>query len=229
MQPDLMGYPSVEALVQAKRAGDAEAKRLFDENQKKDQLLAQLVTTAGNQRSVPDRHATPQDRLTDFGIPVDALGEIISNKVGEALQPLSQGLQARQAIVGAHPDYVQWEHEVANFINTDPDLSVRYPRIFAADPVSAMELAFLKFTESRRQSIPSSPQASQGRADAGIPTSRAGDARREPGGDAAIADALERFNRTGSPRDARAYAVTRLGPLLEQQFQRAGQTLGPQS
>src|SRR5690349_742358 len=60
LNPDLMGYPSVEALVAAKRASDAEGKRLFDENQKKDLLLSQMLQNGleGTPRqSVPDRRS----------------------------------------------------------------------------------------------------------------------------------------------------------------------------
>ena len=230
MNPDLMGYPSVEALVAAKRAGDAEAKRLFDENQRKDQLLMQAYNNGmGNPRqSVPDRTASPEDRLTEFGVPVDALGAYIDRRLGQALQPLSDGVAARQTVVGRNPDYVKYEHDVAAFISTDTDLSSRYPKLFAADPVAAMEYALLKFGESRRGSVTQPHGVAQGQTDAGIPTSRAGDSRAVGGqGDSRIQEAFDRFQKTGSSRDARSYAETRLGPLLEQQFQRAGQTLGP--
>ena len=64
LNPDLMGYPTVEALVAAKRASDAEGKRLFDENQKKDLLLSQMLQNGleGTPRqSVPDRRSARRD------------------------------------------------------------------------------------------------------------------------------------------------------------------------
>jgi hypothetical protein len=223
LNPDLMGYPTVEALVAAKRASDAEGKRLFDENQKKDVLLSQmLVNGVGDnpRQSVPDRRpARPEDRLTEFGVPVDALREVIREQFAEAFRPISNGLQARGQLVASHPDYVQYETDVAQFINTDPELSASYPKMFEAAPVQAMEYAFLKFGESRRKALGGEPQAqTPGRADAGIPTSRSGDGRREPGQDAAIQDAFERFQKTGSPQDATAYAKARLKGVISDEF-----------
>jgi len=108
LNPDLMGYPSVEALVAAKRASDVEGKRLFDENQKKDLLLSQMLQNGleGTPRqSVPDRRSVrPEDRLTEFGVPVDALREVVRAEFAEAFRPISNGLQARGQIVANHPD-----------------------------------------------------------------------------------------------------------------------------
>lgn len=224
LNPDLMGYPSVEALVAAKRASDAEGKRLFDENQKKDLLLSQMLQNGlaeGTPRqSVPDRRsARPEDRLTEFGVPVDALREVVRAEFAEAFRPISNGLQARGQLVASHPDYVQFETDVAQFINTDPELSVVYPKLFEVAPVQAMELAFLKFGENRRKALGGQPQGdTPGRADAGIPTSRSGDGRREPGQDAAVQDAFERFQKTGSTQDATAYAKARLKGVISDEF-----------
>jgi hypothetical protein len=223
LNPDLMGYPSVEALVAAKKASDAEGKRLFDENQKKDLLLSQMLQNGleGTPRqSVPDRRsARPEDRLTEFGVPVDALREVVRAEFAEAFRPISNGLQARGQIVANHPDYVQFETDVAQFINTDPELSASYPKMFEAAPVQAMEYAFLKFTENRRKSLGDEVQGQvPGRADAGIPTSRSGDGRREPGQDAAVQQAFERFQKTGTTQDAQAYARARLKGVISDEF-----------
>lgn len=223
LNPDLMGYPTVEALVAAKRASDAEGKRLFDENQKKDALLAQIITQnglEGNPRqSVPDRRAgRPEDRLTEFGVPVDALREVVREEFGKAFAPISSGLQARGQIVANHPDYVQFESDVAQFIQTDPELSQTYGKMFEAAPVQAMEYAFLKFGESRRKAIGDQPSADPGRADAGLPTSRSGDGRRAPSQDSEIQDAFERYQKTGSQQDAVRYAKARLRGVIADDF-----------
>jgi len=223
LNPDLMGYPTVEALVAAKRASDIEGKRLFDENQRKDVLLAQMLVngTEGNPRQpVPDRRsARPEDRLTEFGVPVDALRDVVREEFGKAFQPIANGLQARGQLVAKHPDYVQYETDVAQFINTDPELSVAYPKLFEVAPVQAMELAFLKFGENRRQAFGEQPQGqAPGRTDAGIPTSRSGDGRREPGQDASIQEAFEKFQKTGAQQDANAYARASLKGVISDEF-----------
>lgn len=224
LNPDLMGYPSVEALVAAKRASDAEAKRLYDESQKTKDLLAQVITNGfpNGRQSVPDRRAdNPADRLSEFGVPVDALDGYFEQKLNRALRPLMDGVQARGQIVSQHPDYVQFEADVASFIANDPDLSTRYPKMFEADPAGAMEYAFLKFGESRRRAVPANGGnngAVGNVADAAIPSSRAGEGRRVPDRSQAIQEAYERFQKTGSSRDAEAYAKLRLHNVIKDEF-----------
>lgn len=221
LNPDLMGYPNTEALVAAKRAGDAEAKRLFDENQKLNGIVAQFLTSGdpNGRQNVPDRRGrTPEEELTAMGVPVEALDNYFDKRFNKALAPLTNGVQARGKVVADHPDYIQFENDVANFINTDPDLSQRYPRMFEADPAGAMEYAFLKFGESRRRTIPAPPNGGAGNpVDAQIPTSRAGDARRAPDGSEELQKLYEEFQRTGSSRSAAAYAQARLHTVITDQ------------
>jgi len=231
LNPDLAGYPTTEALVAGYRASGEEAKRLKAELEKRDQLLGQFLTNGGQnvRQDVPSRAPRPEDRLTDFGVPVDALEQMIDARVNRGvesvLKPLHTMANARQKIVSQHPDYVRHEQDVAQFINSDPQLAEGYAAMYAANPYGAMEYALLKFADSRRSTVNGAQQVPNGRVDAGIPTSRAGEGRREPGGDSAIQEAFERFQRTGSSRDAVAYSKARLGPLLREQFARVGQTL----
>jgi hypothetical protein len=221
LNADLMGYPNVESLVAAKRAGDAEAKRLYDENQKKDALLAQVLTNGyvPNGRTVPDRRSeSPADRLTQFGVPVDALDEYVGQAIQKAFAPITNGMNARGRIVSDHPDYVQFESDVASFIGNDPELSQRYPKMFEADPVGAMEYAFLKFGDSRRREAHAGNGIVGNPVDASIPSSRAGEGRRAPDGRQELQTAYERFQKSGSSRDAEAYAKLRLHSVIKDDF-----------
>lgn len=221
MNPDLAGYPDVPSLVNGYRNSGAEAKRLREEVEKRDALLLQVMQNGvANQRTVPDRRSsTPEDRLTEFGVPVDALNELVSNGIQRALQPIMRGVSARGKVVSDHPDYVQFEAEVSRFIESDADLSQRYPRMFEVDPEAAMEYAFLKFGESRRRtSAPPNGAEREGMHDAAIPTSRAGEGRRAPTEDQAVRDAFERFQKTGSSRDAAAFAKVRLRSVIKDDF-----------
>lgn len=219
LNPDLAGYPNVEALVQGYRSSGEEAKRLREKADKLEGLMTQMFEQqAANQRAVPNRSGRPEDRLTEFGVPVDALDEFVAGRVAKAFEPVARGIQARQTIVGSHPDYVQFEQDVANFIGNDPDLSQRYPRMFEADPAAAMEYAFLKFSDSRRRSVGSQTQAVGGSVDASIPTSRVGDGRRGPDADQDVRDAFERWQKSGSATDAAAYARTRLRTAISDDF-----------
>jgi hypothetical protein len=221
LNPDLAGYPTVEALVAAKRSSDVEAKRLYDENQKKDALLSQALMNGfqNGRQSVPDRRATsPEDRLTEVGVPADAMTEIIRREIQQAFTPLTNGIQARGKMVSDHPDYVQFETEVSQFIANDPDLSARYPKMFEADPAGAMEYAFLKFGDSRRRANPATDSRIGNPTDAAIPSSRAGEGRRAPDGSQALQEAYERYQRTGSSKDAQAYAKLRLHGVVKDEF-----------
>lgn len=219
LNPDLAGYPSVEALVQGYRSSGEEAKRLREKADKLESLMTQVFEQqAANQRTVPNRSGRPEDRLTEFGVPVDALDEFVAGRVAKAFEPMARGIQARQTIVGSHPDYVQFEQDVANFIGNDPDLSQRYPRMFESDPAGAMEYAFLKFADSRRRSVGSTTGAVGGSVDAAIPTSRNGEGRRAPDGDQHIRDAFDRWQKTGSSQDAQGYARARLRGVITDDF-----------
>lgn len=221
LNPDLAGYPDVPSLVNGYRNSGAEAKRLREEVEKRDALLLQVVqNSAANQRTVPDlRSSTPEERLTEFGVPVDAINDIITAGVNKALQPLMRGVNARGKVVSDHPDYVQFEAEVARFIENDSELAQRYPKMFEADPEGAMEYAFLKFGESRRRtSAPPNGDGREGMHDAAIPTSRAGEGRRAPTEDQAVRDAFERFQKTGSTKDAAAFAKARLRSVIKDDF-----------
>jgi hypothetical protein len=226
LNPDLLGYPNVEALVAAKRASDVEAKRLYDENTKLNGIVAQVVTQGfpNGRQDVPDRRngsASPEDRLTQFGVPVDALDEYVGGRItagiNKILAPLTNGVQARGRMVTEHPDYVQFENDVANFIANDPKLSETYPKMFEADPAGAMEYAFLKFGDSRRRAGP--PSAVNGGGppvtDAQIPSSRAGEGRRVPDQSEELQKLYEQFQRTGSTRDAERFALARLHTVIK--------------
>lgn len=219
LNPDLAGYPSVDALVQGYRSSGEEAKRLRDKSEKLEGLVTQMLEQqVANQRAVPNRSGRPEDRLTEFGVPVDALEEFVAGRVAKAFEPVTRGIQARQAIANSHPDYVQFEQDVANFISTDPDLNNRYSRMFESDPAGAMEYAFLKFADSRRRTA--SPQAGPvgGAVDASIPTSRAGEVRRAPEADQYLRDAFDRWQKTGASSDAQAYAKARLRTAISDDF-----------
>lgn len=221
LNPDLAGYPSTEALVSGYRNSSEEGKRQRERADKLEALLMQSMAAAGsNSRTVPDRRgSTPEDRLTEFGVPVDALEQYVTNRVQKAFEPIANGMQARGRIVNDHPDYAQFENDVAQFIGSDPELSARYPKMFEADPVGAMEYAFLKFGDSRRRTNPGNGNVTVGNpVDAAIPSSRAGEGRRAPDNSQQLQEAYERFQKSGRSTDAAAYAKLRLRSVIKDDF-----------
>lgn len=220
LNPDLAGYPTIEALVAGYRNSSNEGKLQRERADKLEQLVQQQLASAENQRrSVPDRSKRPEDRLTDYGVPVDALEELVQDRLQKAFAPIQNGLQARGQIASEHPDYLQFENDVAHFIQTSPGMSQRYDKMFATDPAAAMEYAFLKFADSRRSTLPTNGNnGREGIADASIPSSRSGDGRRAPDQASVVQDAFERWQKTGSARDAEAYAKARLRNVISDDF-----------
>lgn len=221
LNPDLMGYPSVDALVNAKRASDAEAKRIIDERDRYKQqyeLLVQSHTAPVNPRT--KQMVGWEEKLDTLGIPVDAVREAIreeaSTLVQQAFQPIAQGVQARTQLLGQYPEYQKFESDVANFIQSDAQLNQTYQSMYQANPAGAFEWAFLKFGENRRRSgnLPQqTPDTTS--VHAAIPTNRTGDARRIPqGNDAQIQEAFDRYRQAPSRENAQAYAKARLHDIV---------------
>ena len=221
LNPDLAGYPTPEALVAGYRNSSDEGKRQRERADKLEGMLMQRLEQDGanHRQSVPDRNSNPEERLTQFGVPVDALEAYVGERINRAFAPIANGMQARGRIVADHPDYVQFETDVAQFIANDADLSARYPKMFEADPAGAMEYAFLKFGDSRRREVTSSSNGTVGSPiDASIPGSRGGESRRAPDNSQDLRTAYEKFAQTGSSKDAEAYAKLRLRSVIKDSF-----------
>ena len=59
------------------------------------------------------------------------------------VEPYEAGQQARTQAARRLPDFEAREQAVADYIQADPDLDARYRRMFKADPLAAMEWAYL--------------------------------------------------------------------------------------
>jgi hypothetical protein len=218
LNPDLMGYPTVDALVNAKRASDQEARRIHDENESLKTQLQYAYQPQANPRQEVKQRSTPSDRLAEIGVPVDALSQYVGEELQKAFAPIAAGLNARNTVLAQYPDYNKFESDVAQFIQSDPGLNQTYQRMFSADPAGAFEYAFLKFGESRRRSANATDTTGlmqEAGVHAGIPMSRNGETRRTDTGDSANMQKLfEEYQRTGSKRAAEAYAHARLHGIV---------------
>jgi len=228
LNPELAGFQTPEQLANAYRqlegrygSSSAEAKRLHDELEAtRGQLLQSYQAQATPRQNVPQRN-TPSDRLSEFGVPVDALDQYVNDKLQSAFAPIAAGMTARNTVLAQYPDYNKFEADVAQFIQSDPNLNQSYQRIFSTDPVAAFEYAFLKFGESRRRQVQPDGSESlmqEASSHAGIPMSRSGDARRINGNQNEVANAWEQWQKTGSPSDATRYAKTRLKTAISDEF-----------
>lgn len=219
LKPDLAGYPSVEALVNGYRESGKEAKKwreLAERHQREGD-------PANQRQAIPDRsQATATHRLMDYGIPEDLLDEFVNQRLEKAFQPIAASMTARSTVLSQYPDFVKFEQDVAQFLESDPRLNETYQRMFNADPAAAMEYAFLKFGDSRRRAggeRQRPPEIDQEAAHAAVPGSRSGGGERRPDAqDNDIRRAWEQFQKTGSSRDAEAYAKARLKTVIKDEF-----------
>jgi len=232
-EPDLMGYDNVETLVNAKRASDVEARRLFEENAR---LKAILEVQAANPR--PEVRNRYEEELANAGVPVDPLEQYVSQKVGQAIQaafqPIARQLegqvQARSYLVSQYGnDYLKFEQDAWRHVQSNPDLQQRYNNMAQGDPIGAAEFAFLKFSEQQRRSHPSDrPSGDEdrsSRAQASIPTSKRTD-RRRPSDDkqSAVDAAFERYTKNPSRQNAEAYASARFKQAVPDEWLFGSQT-----
>jgi len=102
LNPDLAGYPDTNSLVQGYRNSSEEGKRQRERADKAEalqaQVMAQQLNGANPRQSVPNR-ATAADRLIEFGIPVDAMREVVASRSRKpsAPSPVVSGLGSRSS------------------------------------------------------------------------------------------------------------------------------------
>lgn len=219
---DLAGYADETQLVKAYRSSSTEAQR-----QKARADALEQALNAMNQRPAvnPRGHSQPEDQLAELGIPVEAIDSMIQRRaqevVARSFEPIAKGMTARNTVMAEYPDYQKYENEVAKFIQQDERLNDKYNRMFATDPESAMDYAFLKFGESQRRANPKPPADNGGgkRTDAQIPSGRTAEGRTRPedSGDD-LQRAYEAFRKTGDPRARDAYVKARLRGQFSEGF-----------
>jgi hypothetical protein len=218
---DLAGYQSVEQLAAGYRASSEEGKRQRERADRLEREHAALMEALTQQQAtprqeIPNRPARPEDTLLEYGVPADAVQQLVNQSVREALQPLTRATEARRAMIAKNRDYLAHEQDIANWISADAGRQAEYEKEFVADPELAMAHALHAYASARWSAMQGSP--APGRVDARIPSSRTGEGRRDPSPDSAIQNAFERFQKTGSQADALAYAKARLRTVVTDKF-----------
>lgn len=230
-EPDLAGYQTPEELAKAYRASGAEAKRLAAEVAARDQMLQQYQQVLQQQQrpANPD----PFSALEELGVPSQTIRQAIRGVVKEeVLDPLqayqTNKTQARAKLIQKYgEDYVKFEPEIQTFANTDPEFSSTYLRLSQTDPESADELAFLKFGQTKRQTVTDKRQESrersrQERTEASIPTSRTGGNRDDNSQFEEQMAELRKRAQQGDKTAAQRYASARYRQGLSRQFYETG-------
>lgn len=221
---DLGGYESVDKLVAGYRNSSTEAQRQKARADALEGVIAQLQQP---QRAGSGR---PEDRLTELGIPVDALDQVINARLQQAFEPIAKGMTARTSVVAQYPDYAKYESDVANFVNADAQRQARYNAMWAADPAGAMEWGMLAYGEHQRRSTQAPPDNGvdrQKKVDAQIPGSRQTEGRArvasDPDGDsAALGKALDAIQKARTPQEhavaAQRYSRLRMKNMFSEGF-----------
>lgn len=221
---DFGGYGSLQELVKAKNASGEEAKRW---KTAAEQALNELRGLAQNARTeVQSRQTGPFDRLEqEYGVPGSLLRDAVQAEartlLRQELMPLQQGLNARGQLIAQYQDYNKYEADVAQYINSDPSLQQQYDMMFQANPVGAMEYAYLKYGDARRRQVgqdpqPKEPERQAAAAQAQIPTQRGADSRNPQAGEQEdLSRAWEHYQKTKNPA---AYVKARLRRVIPDSF-----------
>lgn len=215
---DLAGYSTTKDLVQAYRASGSEAKKWQTAAEQALTKLQEMAAPNARQ-DVPQRNGNAYERLAALGVPPEDVREYVAPMIRDAIReefaPIAEGIQARGKMLTRHKDYNKFEADVHAYVQSDPDLSQSYPKMFAADPVGAMEYALLKYTDSTRKTHRERNNGDSA-VEAQIPSGRSGESRRGPDQSGDLQKAYDRYRETGSSRDARAYALQRLHGVIKE-------------
>src|SRR5262245_20428468 len=226
---DLAGYGSVPELVAGYRASGAEAKRQRERADQMEQLAQTLLVNASQPRQdVPDRNGYGEG-ASEPGIPISEFDDHVARgldsrltaaveaRVNQVFAPIWTSIVARRKVMARNPDYGTFEAAVWDHVRSDPERLREYETTFARDPESAMTIAMLRFTQAEQQRH-QQRASSNGSVDASIPSMRSGDGRRPIDNQQDLRDAFERFQKTGSSRDAQAYARAGLRTVISEEF-----------
>ncbi len=225
-QPDLMGYPSVDALRDAKIASDREAKRLAEELR---QERAVRYAAENQRQSVPQRGARHwTDQLVDLGVDPNPIREGIREEsqqlINQAFGPITKGLQARQEMLAEDPEWAKYESDVAVWVQSDEKRKARYEALFSADPTGANQWAGMGWAKSQQKNGKVAEGVTrrsmrEESAHAAIPTERSGESRRRPDEEVDLAEARKQVHDTGrSPAAVERYARLRLKQAIPDGF-----------
>lgn len=159
---------------------------LVNERQRREQL-EQMLTNMAERMSPAERtvqRSRAEELLESTGIPIDALREIIDNRlsstgpgmVEKVLAPITQGAQTQQTLGQEFPDISS--SDVLQFLNANPNVKMQYDaKLSSGKTAEAMYYAYAQYSRSNagpRDLSGKAEQQGQNRRDAALPTGRVG-------------------------------------------------------
>lgn len=91
----------------------------------------------------------PVDALSMAGIPVNELKELVRREIIQEISPVFQGAQARQNVAQRYPEFPQFEGELAQLLEANPQLKARYNTVYRADPEVALGWLYEEFQRAK--------------------------------------------------------------------------------
>lgn len=223
---DYAGRRDLPDLVQAYRQSGHEAVRQRERADRAEAML-QAAAAANPRQEVQQRAVDPYGELESIGLPSSHLKAAIRQEVLQEFTPVINAIQGQQRarthmLASYGNDFVKFEQDVAQHLESDPALQQRFNQMFATDPVAATEYAFLKFGEERRRSMPQNGDNGQTReqqAQAAVPGNRSADNRNPQNAyQDGINRAWEAYQANPNRFTAEQYAKVRFGGIITDEF-----------
>ncbi len=168
-------YETLEDWETATRHSEQEGARLA--NRVRELEAAQQQLAQEQQRVNPSEaraRRDPREALNEFGVPADAVGELVQQQIAEYFAPRLAVEQAIGAVTQRRPEFGRYRADVDTWLAGHPDVHQRYNEVVSSNPQlaeMAVDWVFDRFTEDRRAAQPPAPSPAN-LADAGMPTSQ---------------------------------------------------------
>jgi len=148
--------------------------------------LLEGMGAQGTERMMPgDRIAARMSAVDELSasinVPREQLVAAMAEVAAAQLAPLTQGIEARQTVLQAYPDYGRFESEVAQFLSANPDVNMEFAESMRAGPNAArgaLKYAYLAWKDRAGQTqnattviSASGAEQAQARLDAMVPGS----------------------------------------------------------
>jgi len=166
-------YATIEDWEQATRHSEQEGARLANRVRELEAATQQYEQQRVNPTESRARR-DPREALNEFGVPADAVGELVQQQIAEYFAPRLAVEQAIGAVTQRRPEFGRYRNDVDTWLAGHPDVHQMYNEAVSSNPQNAamaLEWVFDRFSEDRKNAAPA-PTNAPNLADAGMPTSQ---------------------------------------------------------
>lgn len=169
-------YTSIEEWEQATRHSEQEGSRLANRVRELESQLQTRVNPAEQQAA----RRNPREELSEFGIPVESVIELVREVTRNELAPDRALNQAVAGISSRRPDFSRNVRDLDPWLASHPEVAQRYHSIVTDKPEMAdmaLEWAYDRFIEDRRAAQPTPAQPPTNPTEGMIPQTMTGGSR----------------------------------------------------